>query len=263
MLEINLATIIFQVVNFLVLFGILYFLLFKRIIERANNRKKELEDIRQQTLANFEKSEDLRKQLEESLDTIHEQVDEYISNAKAELEVDRYQVLEETKKQAEQLIKQAQSNAAVLQTREIEENQDKVLGTIIQIVENIINNSVPDEFHESLVEQINDRVWDMGKKEMRNVDLIRKSLAEREPTLSVVTPRQLTKEQQAAIIRTFSALADKNVKLQITKDQSLISGLRIRLGDYIIDNSVKAKLDSIKENTMDEFREKLQVLSKE
>lgn len=258
MLDINLTTIIFQVLNFAVLFAALYFLLFKNIVKRAENRKIELEELRQKTIQNFEESDKLRQQLEESLKNIHLKVDEYISKAKAELELNRYQVLEDTKAMAEQIIRQAQANASTIQVRAIEENQERMMNLIIDLVANVIKQSAPEEFHHSLVEQINNRVWEMGKREMREVDLVRKSLQEREPTLSIKTPLPLTKEQQAAIVRTFSSLADKNVKLQISKDESLIAGVSIRLGDFIIDNSVKSKLQEIKKEAMEDFIRKIQ-----
>lgn len=260
MLNIDPTTILFQIINFLVLFALLYFLLFKNLIKRADKRKSELEAILAKTQANYRDSESLRRQLEDTLENIHQEVAEYISKAKAELEIDRYQVLEETKVKAEQIIKQAQSNASTIQSLAIAETQNKMLDLIIEIVGNIINNSAPAEFHESLVKQINDRVWEMGKKEMREVDMIRKSLEEREPTLTVRTPKPLSKEQQSSIVRTFSALADKNIKLQISRDSSLISGLRIRLGDFIIDNSLKAKLQEIKAEALEDVGERLQDL---
>ena len=172
MLNINLSTIIFQVINFLVLFALLYFFLFKNIVKQANKRKKVLDGIHQKTMENFEESENLRSELEKSIENIHEQVDEYISKAKAELELDRRQVLEETKSKADQIIKQAQSNASTIQMRAIEETQEKIMDVIVDIVGNMIKNASPDEFHDSMIKQINDRVWDMGKKEMRNVDMI-------------------------------------------------------------------------------------------
>ena len=68
MLNINFATILFQFINFIVLVVILYFLLFKKIFSRVQQRKEKLEEIEQATIRNFEESEkskiDLQKQIE-------------------------------------------------------------------------------------------------------------------------------------------------------------------------------------------------------
>lgn len=260
MINIDISTIIFQIINFLVLFGALYFLLFKNIVKRSEERKKELEEIREKAVNNFEESQRLREEMDRSVENIKDRVEEYISRAKSELEVDRFQIIEETKAQAEQIIHQARENARLAQAQAIEDFHEDIMDTIIEIVHEIMTKSIPDGFHAQLVEQINDRVWELGRKEMRRVDTIRKSLEDRdEPEVSVMTPKPLTKEQQANIVRTFSALADKNVSLNVEQDESLIAGVRIRLGDFIVDNTLSSKLREIREGA----REGLEVQMKE
>jgi len=254
MINIDISTIIFQIINFLVLFGALYFLLFKNIIKRAEKRKKELEEIRQKAVDNYEESQRLRDEMERSVANIKSRVEEYISRAKSELEVDRFQIIEETKAQAEQIIQQARENARLAQARAIEDFQEDIMDNVIEIVHEILTKSIPEGFHDQLVEQINDRVWELGRKEMRRVDTIRKSLEDRdEPEVAVITAEPLTKEQQANVVRTFSALADKNVSLKIEQDESLIAGVRIRLGDFIVDNTLSSKLKEIREGAKEEL----------
>ena len=108
---------------------------------------------------------------------------------------------------------------------------------------------------------MNERVWDLGKNEMRRVESIRKSLADREPTLSVETAKPLSKEERAMVIRTFSALADKNVKLDLKINESLVSGLRVRLGDFIVDNSLATKLEEISDTTLKNLTNRLDQLN--
>ena len=121
-----------------------------------------------------------------------------------------------------------------------------------QIVKQISYKHSSEVIHNSLVQQTNKRIWELGKKEMDRVKTIRRSLKDREPALSVETAFPLSKEQQANIVRTFSALADKNVKLDVVLKKDLGSGVRIRLGDFIINNSLDALLDEIeKEASME------------
>ena len=108
MLDIDLTTIIFQIINFLILVVVLYFLLFKKIIQRIETRKAELEKIRLDSVANFQESERLRSELENSVNSFNEKLDEFVSRAKSELEVIRYQVINEIKAEAEQIYHQAQ-----------------------------------------------------------------------------------------------------------------------------------------------------------
>jgi len=254
MLDIDFTTVVFQIINFLVLVVILYFLLFKRIIQRAESRKAELDEMRQATLSNFKQSEDLRSELETSKEEFIKNLDKYISKAKSEIEVARYQVIGELKAEAEQIYRQSLEDTRLSQKHSIEGFQSGITEIALTISKRLLSASAPIELHENMINQITERVWELGKGEMRQVETIRRSLKDREPILSVITAKPLTKDQQGNIIRTFSALADKNIKLEIKLDENLISGLHVRLGDYIVENSLHAKLEEIKGSVLDDIK---------
>ena len=69
----------------------------------------------------------------------------------------------------------------------------------------------------------------------------------------VTTAYELTPDQQRMLVRTFSALANRNVSVEIEIDPSLVMGARIRIGDMIVENSVASRLSDLR----DEVREKL------
>jgi F-type H+-transporting ATPase subunit b len=260
MLEIDFATIVFQIINFLVLVIALYFLLFKKIIKQTETRKQEAEAMRQEELENLEESKRLRAEADAYYNNIEQKIDEYVDKAKSEIELNRFQVLEKTKSDAEAIYKQRQEDAFRTQQQTIKKFQKDILDIIIDVSLQTLELTTPDEIHHMLVKQMNERVWDLGKTEMRRVENIRKSLANREPKLAVETAKPLTKEEKALVIRTFSALADKNVKLELKIDESLVSGLRVRLGDFIVDNSLSKKLQEISDITLKKLSEKMEQL---
>ena len=260
MLEIDFVTILFQIINFVVLAAVLYFLLFKRMIQKADQRKAEAETIRQESLQNLEESRRLHAEAEMYLNNIDQKVDEYIEKAKLEIEQHREEVLQATKEEAEEVYKQRKEDTFRTQKRTVEKFRKEILDTIVEVSQQTLQLTTPDEIHDLLIKQMNERVWDLGKSEMRRVDTIRKSLADREPVLEIYSAKPLTQEEKAMLMRTFSALADKNVKLELSIDPDLVSGLRVRLGDFIVDNSLTTKLNEISENTMQLLSDKLEKL---
>jgi len=246
MLDINITTILFQFINFIILAVTLYFLMFKKIISGVQQRKEKLEEIEQAAIRNFEESEKAKIDLQKQIENAQALIDGRISQAKSELEVSRYQIIDATKIEAEKIIKQALGSAKLEQKLSIEKFNDELTTSILEIVKQILFKHSPDVIHNGLVEQTNKRIWELGKKEMDRVETIRRSLKDREPTLSVETAFPLSKEQQANIVRTFSALADKNVKIDTILNKDLGSGVRIRLGDFIINNSLDTLLTEIK-----------------
>ncbi|MBU1879330.1 MAG: F0F1 ATP synthase subunit delta, partial [Chloroflexi bacterium] len=105
------------------------------------------------------------------------------------------------------------------------------------------------------VKQLNDRIWELGRSEMRQVEAIRRSVSGRTPTIHVDTARALSPEQQGQLVRTFSALADHNVQLDLKTDPALALGLRIRMGDLVVDNSIRAQLDDLRVEVSAALRE--------
>lgn len=64
---------------------------------------------------------------------------------------------------------------------------------------------------------------------------------------TVYSTRELTEEEKAEISASFSKLVGKE-RLEIKNiiDPSLLGGARIQIGNYIFDNTVVSKLDSLK-----------------
>jgi F-type H+-transporting ATPase subunit delta len=43
-------------------------------------------------------------------------------------------------------------------------------------------------------------------------------------------------------------LADRHVNLEVTVEPALAGGLRVRLGDMVVDNSIADRLEALREN---------------
>lgn len=253
MLEIDFTTIIFQVINFLALVIALYFLLFRKIIHRAKVRKQELEMIQKSTMDDLQNAEKLKMDLELEIQNIDARIEESFDKAKSDLEEIRNKVLNDAKEQAEQILRQSFESLRMTQEQSKEDFRSEIVESAILISKNLLKKISSEELHTFLIKEINDRILDLGRKEMSRVAVIRESLSEREPILFIETAMPLHKDHQAGIIRNFSALADRNVKLDIKQVENLICGVRIRLGDYIFDNSLLSKLEEIGNSTIKEL----------
>ncbi len=94
---------------------------------------------------------------------------------------------------------------------------------------------------------------------MRQVQTIRDSLSERTPTVHVVSAKDLNPDQQRSLVRTFSALADSNVNMEIEVNPNLISGLRVRIGDLIVENTLAMALDELRTDVRHSLEESINV----
>ena len=70
-------------------------------------------------------------------------------------------------------------------------------------------------------------------------------------TAEVNAAKKLTREQTEALAKTLSASVGREVKLDVTVDESLIGGLVVKVGSRMIDTSIRSKLAKL-QNVMKE-----------
>jgi len=72
-----------------------------------------------------------------------------------------------------------------------------------------------------------------------------------EVTADVTAASKLTAAQQKSLAEVLTKSVGKDVKINMTVDESLIGGLVVKVGSRMIDTSIRAKLNSL-QNTMKE-----------
>ena len=121
----------------------------------------------------------------------------------------------------------------------------------------IVGQAAPQELHNILVQQLNNQVWDFGRNGIEQVEMIRRSFRDRSPTVYITSAQPLTAEQRNQLVDTFSALADQNVKLEVQTDSALAVGMRVRVGDTVMDNSIKGQLAALREDIRQTLRHRI------
>lgn len=251
LLQLDIPTILLEIVNFVVLGVLLYYFLFRPVMDRVEARAAEKEQLLQQAKGDREQAAQTRAEIEERLAHVDEEASEIVERARQRIESERQDVMDAVRQEADRILKQAQEEAWRVQEQHLDEFRQDLLDTFENITTGIIGQVAPEGVHDSLVQQLNDRVWEMGRQQMEQVETIRRSLGERTPTVHVVTARELSPEQQRNLVRTFSAVADRNVSVDLDLDPSLAAGLRVRIGDLVIDNSIARQVADLHDRVKD------------
>ena len=69
-------------------------------------------------------------------------------------------------------------------------------------------------------------------------------------TGEVVSAVELSEQQRAKIIGDLRARYGERLELRYSVDSSLIGGLIIRIGDQVLDNSLRARLSAVQRNML-------------
>lgn len=257
MLDLDAATVIFQIINFLILAALLYWLLFKpamqAIRQRTEEREHHLRELERERRTNAVR----RAELEERLSRLEEEAANMLALAQERAESERRDLLGQAREEVEQILVEAQADAYRVRRQSVETFHTDLVDAVLDVSGIVISNVIPSDVHDSLVRQLSDRIWELGRTEIQRVESFRNSLGEREPVAHVMTAESLTLEQQGLLARTFTALADRHVDLEVQVDSKLVAGVRVRIGDIIVDSSVAGQMDELRERAVDALQERI------
>ena len=259
MLDLDLVTILAEILNFLVFAVLLYFLLLKPAVKRIEERNREKEALLAEAHQKQQEADAKLREIEERLSHIDTEIEARLQEAYERAQDERESLLETTREEAEKILGEAEVEAAKRQQQEMIELQEQLVETIMDLSGQILSKTVPDSAHEKLIEELTAEIWDLGKSDMNQVRAIRESLAERTPTVNVSTAKELTPEQQRSLVRTFSALADSNVNMEIEVDPALIAGIQVRMGDLVVENTLEMELDKLKLDVVESLEESISI----
>ncbi len=257
MLNLDWATIAFQIANFLGLTAILYYLLFRPMMTRVRERRAEKQELMARARDERQEAERLRNELEERLSEAEAEADEIVAEGQKRAEAERQRMLEEAEEEIERMLAAAREDVQQMRQQAVAEFHDELIDAVMDVSAEVIGQAAPPEVHDKLVQQLADRIWEMGREEMERVQAFRRSLGERTPTAHVTTARALSSEQQGELARTFTALADRNVDIQMETDDDLAAGMRVRIADIVVDNSIAGRLEELREHASEALEERL------
>ena len=257
MLNLDLATVAFQVVNFVILAVLLNRLLFQPMLRNAAQRRAERELLAQQLAEERQNVASLRAEQQRWQEQIEQEMQEATKEARARAEAERQELLKQARSEAERMLVEAQADVQRLAQQAMDEFHDQLVETVLAVSGTVIDRVAPPELHDALISGLSQRIREMGRSEMRRVESIRHSLGEREPTAFISSARELSVEQQGQLAQILTALADRHVSLELGTDPDLVAGVRVRLGDMAMDNSIAGRLQELKDQVLAALRGKV------
>ncbi|MBN1955589.1 MAG: F0F1 ATP synthase subunit delta [Anaerolineae bacterium] len=257
MLDLDAATILFELFNFIVLSILLYYLLFRPVMKKVQERAAEKERIMQEVEQERLEAIRMREELEARLSNLDQEVNAILAQAYKNADLEHADLLQAARAEAERVLVEAHSDAIRLQQQEMDSFYQVLLDAILEISGQLVTRTVPPDLHKALIEQINERIWELGRGEIQRVEAFRRSMGERTPIAYVTTVLPLSPEQQGQLARTFTALADHHVNLELEIDPKLVAGARVRLGDMLVDNSIGGRMAELRESVLQALKERI------
>jgi len=257
MLDLDISTILWQIFNFLIFAGLLYYFLFRPMSARIKAVAAEKEQLQQELLADREAAAALRVELEARMEGMEEEAARIVEEANNRAELDRVALMQEVQAEVEHILTEAQVDAYRLKRQAVDEFHEDLLRAVLDVSALAIGRVSPEHLQDALLKQLNDSVWELGRADMQRVELLRRSLGTRTPLVIARAAKPLTAEQQGQLVRTFTALADRNITLDLTVEPALGLGMSVRIGDLVLDNTIAGRLGVLQEDVLDMLKGRL------
>lgn len=151
-LNIDWQQILLHLLNFVILAGGLYFLLYKPVKKFMLARKKQYEEREAESQRLLAEAEALKARTEEKYRQADEEIQHRREQASEELEAEKRQQLTEARAQARQILSTASKTAEMRTQKAVEESREEIRSLAVGMVERLVLESGGDALDQFLNE---------------------------------------------------------------------------------------------------------------
>ncbi len=153
-LGIDWRTLIAQIVNFAILFGLLYLVAYKPIMRMLDERSKKVKDSMEQVESVREQSEHAEEEVRKRLEVAGKEGQEVVARAVRTGEEARQKAQEEARREAEVLIDKARLEIQRQRDEAIDELRKEFADLTVEAAGKVIERSLDKEAHRQLIDKV-------------------------------------------------------------------------------------------------------------
>lgn len=232
---INGPFLLFQVVNFLILFGLLTVLLWKPAKKRLDERQAMLQKQVEDAEAAAQEREKIEQERQAVLAEAKNEADQITAQAQERVET----IIAGAMGEAQEILEKAREEAKQEELNLLKDVRDQVGVLAIAATQKLLGAALDESRQKALVDE-----FFSGVKSGKIVVL---EGEEFEGEAAVVTSAlPLSEDEKAVIEKDILKLASGDLKVSFEVDPHLLGGLTIRVGDRMVDHSVVAQLTDMR-----------------
>jgi F-type H+-transporting ATPase subunit b len=241
-LGINGPFLLSQIVNFLILFVALRFLLWKPLLQRLDERRQMLQREKADAAALEEARANSEAERERALDETRQEAEELLAGAREQASTLQDQAVREATQEAERIVSQAREEAEEERNRVLGEVRGQIAALATAAAQRIIGESLDEQRQRALVDS-----FFSGVREGRVQLLPEKMVGVKGPVI-VTSAIPLTDAEKDIIRVELENRVGGGVDLSFKVDPDVLGGLIVRAGDRVIDGSVVGQLERLQQS---------------
>lgn len=222
-----------QIVNFLILLWFLDKFLYRAILKRLKERRDKIKAIEEKEKEIERKKLEIEKQQKEIIQKAKEKTREILEESEEVSQKEKERIIKRAEEEVKLILEEARKKAA-LEVEKIKGREKNLIRErAASVLKEVLSQSITKSLHQKLFQESLDELKKLDFKKIREKGIIQ---------VLVVTAFPMSKKEERIISQfLFSKL--KNPAFQEKVDPNLLGGVKIVLGDFLIDNTLLAKIE--------------------
>lgn len=240
------STFVLEVVNFLILLWILKHFFYQPVLTVIRQRKQAVEQVLAEAEAGRQESETLKTQYENRLGDWGREKESARTALREELAAERSRLLEGVQQEISQERQKAEAVEARRQEEFLQSLQQQALNHGSAFVTRMLERLATPELETRIVELALQDLASLPAEQRQTVNR-----AIREEAVAITTAFPLGDKQRQALTAALSTLAEGKLQPEFREDNSLMAGLRISAGPWVLRANLTDELGFFSETAGD------------
>jgi len=253
MLNINLSTVIFQIINFLILAFLLFKFLFRPVMRILDERAKRVTRALDEAEKREKKAEAIQAEYLGKMEEAKREVEARREAAREEMKRARREVIEQARTEVQALRAKAEEEIEKERMEAIRRHREELATLVTSMSARMLTEVGDGRLHGVFFYAFLDRLARLEPESLRRQrDVEEMGVI----PVEVTSADPLSEADTERLEQVLSSLLEKEVRLDPRLDPSLIGGAIVRFGDHLIDGSLRGQLARLREKVLRELAEK-------
>jgi F-type H+-transporting ATPase subunit b len=240
-MKFNLWTLLFQLINFIVLLVILRRILYKPVREIMEKRRGMIEQKVREAERMESEAQALKKQYETEMSGLQEQKAQMLDKMQQEVGEERTKLMTGAREDANKIAAREKARLSAEKLTQETEIKEKVLESVSIYSTNLMRGVADEALHEALFRKF------LKELERCGQELLRKRGAGETREVELAAARALSDRDLEKARDALQRYAAGKVVVITATDPTLIAGVRMKAGDEVLDASLAGQIVAVKE----------------
>ncbi len=153
-LGLDLKEIIFAIINFLILVGVLGKFLYKPFLGALEARKKNIQDTYNKAQIESRRADAKMAKYERRIANAEDEVREIIKDGKKRAEKQAQQIIDEANQKASDIVARAEEAAELEKAKAMDELREEIADMVIMAAEQVVEHEIEKEGHQAIIDDV-------------------------------------------------------------------------------------------------------------